>query len=317
MTDIPMPEALARMSKAGRISAEDVLAMRRQVFTDGVVQSHEAEWLFALNDACHDCAPAWREFFVEALVDYTVNQAEPHGYVSPENADWLIDRISRSGRVETPSELELLVETLEQARSSPDNLAGFALAQVRRGVVEGGACVGKAEVELLRRILYASGGAGNIAVTRAEAEALFDINDNTRAADNDPAWADLFVKAIANHLLAGHGHAVPPREVALARARWLDEPGGGFFRSMASGLSSLWQGYREPDAEEARAERQLAAIRSAERLDAGEARWLAGRLGRYGELRDHEMALIHFLAEESPDIDPALAPLLEKARADA
>jgi hypothetical protein len=312
-----MPEALERMSAAGRITAEDVLTMRRQVFADGVVEAHEAEWLFALNDACHDCPPEWREFFVEALVDYTVHQAEPHGYVSPENADWLVDRISLGGKVETPGEFELLVRTLEQARSSPDNLAGFALAQIRRGVAEGDGRVGKAEVKALRRILYASGGAGNIAVTRAEAEALFDINDKTRAAGNDPAWAELFVKAIANHLLAGHGHAVPPREEALARARWLDEPRGGFFSSMANGLSSLWQGYREPDEEDARVERQLSAIRSAERIDAGEADWLATRLGRYGDLRDHEIALIRFLAEESPDIDPALHPLLERARADA
>ena len=39
--------------------------------------------------------------------------------------------------------------------------------------------IAKAEVDLLRRILYAYGGDGNIAITRAEAEVLFRINERT------------------------------------------------------------------------------------------------------------------------------------------
>ena len=57
MTDTSMPEALRRMAEAGRISAEDVLVLRRTIFPDGKVQPHEADWLFALNDACEDNAP--------------------------------------------------------------------------------------------------------------------------------------------------------------------------------------------------------------------------------------------------------------------
>jgi hypothetical protein len=323
-----MPETLQRMAGAGRISAEDVLVLRRKVFSDGVVQAHEAEWLFALNDTCHDNAPEWPVFFVEALVDYTVHQAEPHGYVSPDNGEWLVARISRSGIVKTRTELELLVKILEQSRVSPESLVGFALSQVRSAVVEGSGPVrsgaslqpgriGKAEIELLRRILYAYGGDGNIAVTRTEADVLFDINDATRTADNDAEWADLFVKAVANHLLAGHGHEVPPRDVALARAKWLDEPTGGVLRSMASGLTGIWQAYRQPDVWEERVERQNEAIRSAERIDADEARWLAGHLKRYDRLADHEVALIRFLAEEAPETDPALRPLMDMAQVSA
>ena len=326
MTDTSMPEALRRMAEAGRISAEDVLVMRREVFTDGVVHAREAEWLFTLNDACEETAPEWPAFFVEALVDYAVHQAEPHGYMSPENAKWLVERISRDGKVKTRTELELLLKALEQSRISPESLVSFALSQVKSAVVEGSGPVrsgaslepgriGKAEVELLRRVLYAYGGAGNIAVTRAEAEVLFDINDATRTAVNDPAWADLFVKAIANHLLAGHEHDVPPRDVALARAKWLDEPSGGFLKAMSKGLTGIWQAFRQPDAWEERLEQQEAAIRSAERISTEEARWLADRLARYGgDLRDHETALIKFLSEETTEIDPALRPLMDKAR---
>ena len=56
----------------------------------------------------------------------------------------------------------------------------------------------------------------------------------------------------------------------------------------------------------------VAAFASA--LDQHEAEGgVAGRLARYGALRDHEIALVEFLADESPDIDPALRPLMHKA----
>ena len=41
---------------------------------------------------------------------------------------------------------------------------------------------------------------------------------------------------------------------------------------------------------------------------------MPAQLERYGDLRDHEVALIRFLAEESPEIDPALRPLTDKVR---
>ena len=314
-----MPEALKRMAGAGRVSADDVLVMRRTVFTDGKVHTHEAEWLFALNDASDGNAPEWPAFFVEALVDYTVHQAEPHGYMSPENGQWLVERITRDGKVKSRTELELLVKSIEQSRIAPDDLVNFALNQVKSSVVEGSGGepgrVDKAEVGLLRRILFAYGGAGNIAVTRSEAEMMFDINDRTRDADNDPEWADFFVKAIANHLLAGRGHDVPPRDVALARAKWLDEPSAGILRSMANTLTGIWQAYRQPEAWEERAGLdEESAAPPAERISTDEARWLAERLQRYGDLREHEVELIKFLAEESPEIDPALRPLVDKVR---
>ena len=96
---------------------------------------------------------------------------------------------------------------------SPVKLASFALEQVKWGVIRSqgyvGAChqnepgvVDKAETELVRRILFAFGGDGNISITRQEAGILFDINDATDEKKNDPAWSDLFVKALANFLLS-------------------------------------------------------------------------------------------------------------------
>src|SRR5262249_12067335 len=94
----------------GRITADDVLTLRRRVFLKGVVTADDAEMVFLLNERLEkDADPAWAPFFVEALVDYLVYQVKPSGYISDQNAEWLIAHISRSGHVQTGCELELLV----------------------------------------------------------------------------------------------------------------------------------------------------------------------------------------------------------------
>lgn len=56
-----------------RISDEDVLLFRREVFQDMIVSRVEAEGVFALNDKVADTSKAWNDFFVEVMVDYCVN----------------------------------------------------------------------------------------------------------------------------------------------------------------------------------------------------------------------------------------------------
>jgi hypothetical protein len=207
----------------------------------------------------------------------------------------------------------------------------YALRQVQQAVVDGDGPladggrlepgrVSRAEADLLRRILYAYGGDDGIAVTRAEADVLFDINDAVADADNDPAWLDLFVKAVANCIMAASGYVVPTREVALRREEWLDAPEGGvagfFARMVSGGLRGVLEAYRAPDDEDewaARNARTDAAIAGAEVVTDGEAAWLAGRIDRDGRMHDAEKALLRFIANEGRDVHPSLAPLLAKA----
>ncbi|TGV74241.1 hypothetical protein EN788_71090, partial [Mesorhizobium sp. M2D.F.Ca.ET.145.01.1.1] len=69
--------------------------------------------------------------------DYIVHQEKPSGYISQENADWLVRTISRDGMVDSRTELELLVHVLEEAKSSPSRLCVYALEQVAHAVVDG------------------------------------------------------------------------------------------------------------------------------------------------------------------------------------
>lgn len=316
----------------GAVRAEDVLKLRRDFYPDGRISPAEAEALFTINRACPEQDVEWSDFFCEVLTDFVVHQALPQGYVTAENADWLIDRISEDGIVQTMTELETLVRIIDAARWAPEKLVRFALEQVKHAVVEGTGPlragthlepgrISEGETALVRRILYAMGGQGNIGITRAEAEALFDINDATAGGSDDPAWSDLFVKAIANYLMSTSGYSVPSREDALHQEQWLEEQGelspGSFLSNMASGgFSRIFSVYKEQSWEEKaleRIEQQRIAMITSESVTEPEATWLVERLNRDGRLHDNEKALVAFLKETSPSLHESLQPLLDRA----
>lgn len=318
------------MIKRGSITDADVMKLRSLTYADGCISPEEADVLFQLNDAGLTFTWAWNDYFIEAITDFLVNQAEPTGYVTAENARWLIDRVGRDGRVDTRTELELVINVIDRARWSPESLVRFALAQVRdavltgKGVLRNGTrlepgVIGEAEVELLRRILYAFGGDGNVGVTRAEAEVLFEINDALVDDAPNPAWTDLFVKAIANSVMSVSSYAVPSREEALRRDAWLDYHTDlspvGLVKKFTSGGASPLAGYRRLTREESaldRLERQRIEMIVNEQVTEGESTWLIERIGRDGKVNENEAALLAFLRAESPDIHPALKDLIAR-----
>ncbi|MFN3868817.1 MAG: hypothetical protein ACK4MF_07115 [Hyphomicrobiaceae bacterium] len=324
------------MLSRGSIGDGDVLRLRSALYGAGSISADDVDALFALNTGCRDQARSWPDFFVEAITDFTVDQTEPEGYVTADNARWLIEHIGRDGKVCSRTELELVVTIIDRARWSPESLVSYALAQVRDAVVSGSGAlrnggevkpgvITDGEVELVRRILYAFGGDGNIAVTRAEADMLFDINDATSPDTVTPTWTDLFVKAIANVVMATSHYAPPTREEALRREQWLDADATGGLSPLAllkgvMQLPSLLDSYRRMSREEAaleRLERQRVEMIVNERITEGEAAWLVERLGRDGKLHPSEVALVAYLERESPAIHPDLRSLVERLSAAA
>lgn len=322
---------IAELIERKAVTDADVLRLRREVYRNGVVNREEARDIFALDHLVTDKPESWREFFVEAIVDYVVEQEAPRGYISNANAEWLVDAISHDGVVDYRTEFELLIKVIERAHHVPAHLAAFALDQVAIAVIEGKGSVargrtltpgviGEHEVEILRRILYASGGHGNVAITREEAEVLFHINDSTREADNHLSWTELFTKAVACSLMAASGYTPPNRDEALRREEWLGDTSvnlGRFFSKMFAGsLDAHIEAVKLETGSESywgeRNARMDTASGSSEKIDAPEAEWLVERIGRDGVLHENEKELLGFLKRESPHIHPALRPLLEK-----
>lgn len=328
LRSLPVEEILAR----GSIKEADIARFRRVLYEEGVISPDEAELLFRLNDGCALKDVSWANLFIEGITDYIVFQERPQGYVTASNAHWLIDRISKNGKIDSKTELELVVNVLDKARWAPISLAKFALEQVKYAVISGSGplrqgkmldsgCITEGEVDLLRRILYAFGGDGHVAVTRDEADILFDIDEAVEHSDANPAWTDLFVKAVANVIMSASGYAVPSREEALRQEASLDHPEQktsvlAFLLSMVqSNLASVQDAYQNQTAEEralAHLEHQRIEIITNETITEVEATWLANRIGRDGRLSPSEQALVAYLKHESPNIHPILIEAVDR-----
>jgi hypothetical protein len=304
----------------GHVSADDVLFLRKNVFADGVVSRAELAALFALAEKAPQGDPAWLDYFAEAAADFFLREEEPHGYLTEEEFEHLEAFISRDAPKASTIEIGLLVALMEKAVSTPAAMAEFTCEQFLRVVAErkSGPRVSRADADLVRRFLYATAGDGSIAITRGEAEFLFDLHELTSGADNDPAWADLLIKAVAAHLMAHVGYRPLPREEALRLHAWVKDqtvdPAGFFARMFSGGLAGIKDAYgRKAPTTSRRNEDDAIAAAIAEQVTAQEADWLADRIGKDGKLDDVERALLAYMRELEADLPPKLAALVEKA----
>lgn len=324
----------------GRMTAEDVILLRRELFRDGATDQDEADLIFRLNDECRDRDESWNQLYVDALTDFFLWRTSPRGYVDEERARYLTQRIVRNNRIENGTELELLCNIMHWADYAPADLAEFVLFAVRESVLDPDKAaygagrhpkvVDPVDVEMIKRAIYAPATLGSITVTRLEAEVIFDINDATAHADNHPSWNGLFVCAIANHLMFPRGAPAPePAAEVLRRERWLKERDGvgGLLKKVGREIvfsaktgrlewkeaidSAIESPIREIDPVEEGCAARIAWQR--ETIDEEEARWLIDRIGRDGELHMNEVALLKFIRDNSPNIDPSLNPLFDRA----
>lgn len=325
LASFPFDEIAAR----GNIREADTEQLRQAIYSDGLISAEEAERLIALNSTCPVHASAWHEVFQDALTDFVVNQVTPKGYVTQENAEWLISSIAPDGLVKSRKDLDIVVHIIDTARWSPEILIAFALSQIGHAVRSGhgplnsfgdAAVISDEDVELVRRMIYAFGGDGNVAVTRSEAEMLCDINDSLDPENLNEAWTELYVKAMANFLLANSGYSVPAREEALKTEAWVEERGELSPLELIASITKLslddvLQAYRKQSREEcamARLDRQYRELVTDQALTRDESEWLAARLARDGRLTPAEIALMAYLKETAIDIDPRFEELLDR-----
>jgi hypothetical protein len=118
------------------------------------------------------------------------------------------------------------VEAIDVLEPSCRKTAARALTIVRDGVITGEGPTTKGRVHFSReldaddaawcaRILTAAAVAHQ-PVSRAEAQALFEISDAAAERSDNGRFDDLLAKAIAHHAASESGLPVPPRTVALA-----------------------------------------------------------------------------------------------------
>jgi hypothetical protein len=302
---------IEKLAADKRISAEEAVEVRRAVFPDGVISRPEAEMLFTLNERVSGDDQAWTDAFVEAICDHLLLGDAPEGHVTEEGAAWLESRIGRDAVLERETELELLLKLLEKAESTPPRLQELARLYVSRAVLEGKGYtgrdpalvpgqIGETELAMIRRALFAVGGAGDVAVTRAEAEWLFDLDAATEGRAHAPGWRDLFVSGVMNHLFAAGPSALLRRDDMMQRARWLNaehKSGVGSFlgRVFDGGYDRFGEKVRQENPVEAMEAHNLereAQAHVAAALDTDEAAWLVTRIRADRRKTVNEQALL-------------------------
>jgi hypothetical protein len=115
---------------------------------------------------------------------------------------------------------------IETSRIADRYTAAQALGIVRDGVITGEGPTTRGRIHFSRaldaadaawcaRILTAAAVVDQ-PVSRAEAEALFEINDAAAERSDDGLFDDLFAKAVVHHAASASGLTVPSRTVALS-----------------------------------------------------------------------------------------------------
>lgn len=297
------PLVIEQIARRGSIKEADVRRIDNLLRGGGSLGRAEAEMLFALQDSARVQHPSWAAYFVATLSDHLVDQSEPAGYVNADNANWLMRWITTEGYVASRVELDLLLAILERSRWAPVTLAVFALDQVRHAVVHavgplrsGNQFVPRgqlttADVAVVRRILSSVGREAALPVTRAEANALFDI-DACIEGDRPASWTDLLLRATAHGMLGSLGLGAAPRGEAFAETASDGNCQGAHSREDLALL---------------RLERQRLEIVTSEEFQDCSARWLSLRMGEFANLSRIEQEFLGRLAQVSPAIEAALS----------
>jgi hypothetical protein len=317
----------------GGISAGQALEIRRAIYSHDALTPDDMDLVFRTQRSSTGPDSAeWTQLFSEAVTDYVVRQNDPPDYIAQAKADWLAAKLTGASGIATAEEYAVLMDVMTNALDVPPSLSAFALGEIetaivsgRRNAISGGdhaaGTVTSADVEALRSVLYAAktGSAGH--VTREEAEALFDIAHATASGACDPAFSELFARAVGNYLTAICWHE-PDREQALHREHWLDahetlfqflmhRPAPGQAESVRTLMQSTLD---QADADAAAELHQDDAARAEmAKITDGEADWVIAHLTREGPLSAAENRLLQWLGAETTGMPPKLRALIQTA----
>ena len=214
----PLKELAEDIIADGIVDAEEIAKMRERLYADGVIDREEADFLFAVNDAVsgHENDPGWYEFFVEALTSHVLADEVSPDEIDDDETAYLISKIEADGQVDD-AELALLVNIVATAKGTTEKFQQFVLSSLKASVLADG-IIDADEVEMIKKVIYGTGGGAGEGVDRAEADLIFELNDAVTGKANDASWQDLFVEAITKHVLEDD---VSPGVVDDDEAAWL------------------------------------------------------------------------------------------------
>jgi hypothetical protein len=128
---------ISAMILGRKVTAMDVVWLRREVFNGGEVSREAADELFEVERSGVAQGREWTELFVEMITEHVVWESRPTGVISEEQAEWLIERCDDCRSVNA---LAVLVNVLSEAHRAPR----WFLAAVRGRAMQGWSGVAEA-----------------------------------------------------------------------------------------------------------------------------------------------------------------------------
>ncbi len=325
-------DVLANVSVAGKISGGDVLRLREALWTEEALPQSALEALFDLNRRCEDIAPEWADLLLEALDHFLLHQTAPFGFLDENGAAWLRAQLDRAGRVHGWLEMELLVSILESAENTPDWFKAWTLSQIEETIVTGVGptrdpahvspnYIDEAEVDLIRRIIFSSGGEGAEIVGTHEADMLFRLKDRTLHSENAPGWQSLFVQGVGNHLMAHSDYRQMSPQEAKRLNGFMNEhtPNlAGFFARMLPremfGNGTIAQAFKAVfDTDEGEHFGNEGDMDASRELTMEEAGWLKTHIAADEHTDELEKLLLTFVLEEAGNLPAVLDSVRRRA----
>jgi hypothetical protein len=202
-----------------RLTADDVMLLRRHMFPQGLQFLDDAAQLIAVHKSAAETTREWDTWFVEAVAAFVVTRTDPRDALDTSNAGFLIENLSKGGVIETQAELELLLHAMEMAVDVPDVLTVLALDQLRLAMQTGKgvysdrrmakrAGISQCDIDFIYRILRGSVHNGKMVLYPSEIAVIEAIDAIVRDEINHPAWYYL-IKSIAVRDQDGHASAEP------------------------------------------------------------------------------------------------------------
>ncbi|MBY2934636.1 hypothetical protein [Rhizobium leguminosarum] len=203
-----------------RLTAEDIVLLRKHAFPEGIRTSDDVVAMLALNNSCPEKCAAWNAFFVEQLAGFIVHYTYPQGSLDEINVAWIMRMFTTDGVVNSALELELILHVMEISADVPVELRALTLDQLRLAITDniGGYKLSRAidrrgitrqDIDYAMRIFRSVAEGGVIPVSSVEYGVLQQIEQATLRGANHPHWAGIMA-------------AVELRDYAEPRrSRWL------------------------------------------------------------------------------------------------
>ncbi len=208
-----LKNCLMQIAAKGSIDENDVFVLRQDIFSDQRIDTNEAGLFLEIDENVHKAIPVWESLFSEIMYDFCVYSEDGYRKLSPNNLRFLLSKfVNSDGRIGKLNQIKILSKIAATIDSGAEDLNLAILREIEKTIETGiGATktesapntINNDEIAILRQTLHNIGGDGGMTISKSELEYVQRIKDlivQKEQADN--GFAELYVKAVANHYRA-------------------------------------------------------------------------------------------------------------------